>query len=125
MIASVRVVLVRPRNPLNIGAAARAMANFGFSDLVVVKPYAPAWRETVSAVGAEKLVLEAKAVNSLDEAVGDCSWVFGTTTARRRNLRRPLVRLPDLPDFLKKKKGGRAALAVLRILQLHVYRVPV
>jgi hypothetical protein len=36
-----RVVPVRPRNPLNIGAAARAMANFGFRDLVVVNPYEP------------------------------------------------------------------------------------
>ncbi|MBI4166158.1 MAG: hypothetical protein HY508_10545, partial [Acidobacteria bacterium] len=36
-----RIVLVRPRNPLNIGAAARAMANFGFRDLVVVEPYGP------------------------------------------------------------------------------------
>ena len=33
-----RVVLVRPRNPLNIGAAARALANFGFRDMVVVAP---------------------------------------------------------------------------------------
>ena len=44
-----RIVLVRPRNPLNIGAAARAMANFGFRDLVVVKPYDPVWQETRSA----------------------------------------------------------------------------
>ncbi|MGH9454210.1 MAG: TrmH family RNA methyltransferase, partial [Terriglobia bacterium] len=49
-----RVVLVRPRNPLNIGAAARAMANFGLSDLVVVDPYEPVWQETRSAVGAEQ-----------------------------------------------------------------------
>ena len=35
---NLRFVLVRPRNPLNIGAAARAMANFGFNDLAVVKP---------------------------------------------------------------------------------------
>jgi len=42
-------------------AAARAMANFGLTDLAVVKPYAPVWRETISAVGAERLVLAAKA----------------------------------------------------------------
>ena len=55
-----RVVLVRPRNPLNIGAAARAMANFGLRDLVVVKPYAPVWRETRSAVGAEGTIGSAR-----------------------------------------------------------------
>ena len=40
----VRIVLVRPRNPLNIGAAARALANFGFGDLVAVAPQQPVWQ---------------------------------------------------------------------------------
>jgi len=53
----VHVVLVSPRNPLNIGAAARAMANFGFDQLTVVAPYAPHWREARSAVGAPELLL--------------------------------------------------------------------
>ncbi|MGA2632437.1 MAG: TrmH family RNA methyltransferase, partial [Terriglobia bacterium] len=60
-----RIVLVRPRNPLNIGAAARAMANFGFRDLVVVAPYGPTWQETRSAVGAEDVVHSARAVKDL------------------------------------------------------------
>ncbi|PYU94234.1 MAG: hypothetical protein DMG25_07295 [Acidobacteria bacterium] len=60
-----RVVLVRPRNPLNIGAAARAMANFGLRDLVVVKPYAPVWQETRSAVGAEGIVARARRTASV------------------------------------------------------------
>jgi tRNA/rRNA methyltransferase len=42
---SFEVVLVSPRNPLNIGAAARAMANFGFQRLTVVAPFAANWRE--------------------------------------------------------------------------------
>ena len=50
--ARLRVVLVDSRNPLNIGAAARAMANFGFSALRVVNPYDVAFREARSAVGA-------------------------------------------------------------------------
>src|SRR5690242_2742061 len=45
------VVLVSPRNPLNMGATARAMANFGLDDLRVVNPYEIAFREAVSAVG--------------------------------------------------------------------------
>ena len=48
----IEIVLVSPRNPLNIGAVARAMANFGFSRLTVVAPYEPHWREARSAVGA-------------------------------------------------------------------------
>ncbi|HKS97336.1 MAG TPA: TrmH family RNA methyltransferase, partial [Terriglobia bacterium] len=39
------VVLVETRNPLNLGAAARAMSNFGFSNLRVVRPYEPSFRE--------------------------------------------------------------------------------
>jgi tRNA C32,U32 (ribose-2'-O)-methylase TrmJ len=50
--AQVVVVLVRTRNPLNMGAAARAMANFGFARLRVVAPYEAASREARSAVGA-------------------------------------------------------------------------
>lgn len=108
---ALRVVLVRPRNPLNIGAAARAMANFGFDDLKVVKPYAPVWRETVSAVGAERLVLEAEAVPALERAVRDCHLVVGTSALRERRLERPLLRLPELAAYLKQRpEVGRVAL---------------
>ncbi|MBL8024033.1 MAG: RNA methyltransferase [Elusimicrobia bacterium] len=96
-----RFVLVRPRNPLNMGAAARAMANFGFNDLVVVKPFAPVWRETTSAVGAEQLVRDARSLSSLDEAIGDCQLVLGTTALRNRRPERPVVSLPNLGDYLK------------------------
>jgi tRNA/rRNA methyltransferase len=106
---AVRFVLVRPRNPLNIGAAARALANFGFDDMAVVKPYAPVWRETTSAVGAEKLVLAARAMNRLEEAVADADLVLGTTAVRDRHLDRSLVRLPDLGTFLKDRRPGRVA----------------
>ena len=40
-----RIVLVRPRNPLNIGAAARALANFGLLEMAVVAPFEPTWEE--------------------------------------------------------------------------------
>src|SRR5262245_24225376 len=51
-----RVVLVSTRNPLNIGAAARAMSNFGFSQLRLVNPYEAAFRQATSAVGAADLM---------------------------------------------------------------------
>ena len=54
------VVLVSTRNPLNIGAAARAMSNFGFRRLRVVKPYAAAFREARSAVGAAEVLANAE-----------------------------------------------------------------
>ena len=95
-----RLVLVRPRNPLNIGAAARAMANFGLRDLVVVKPYPPVWQETRSAVGAEDVIKRARAVDDLREAIDDATLVLGTTSGARRNLDRNLIPLDELPAWL-------------------------
>lgn len=105
-----RIVLVRPRNPLNIGAAARAMANFGFSDLVVVAPFDPVWREARSAVGAGHVLKSARMVDHLPEAIGDCNFVVGTTTGSRRNLDRDPVALTELTSEPSKAPSrGRAA----------------
>ena len=76
---NLRVVLVRTRNPLNIGAAARAMSNFGAFHLRLVTPYEKAFREAVSAVGAAQLLARAEEFDSLAEATRDCSLVVGTT----------------------------------------------
>jgi TrmH family RNA methyltransferase len=106
-----RIVLVRPRNPLNIGAAARAAANFGFQEMVVVAPYDPVWQEARSAVGAGEVLQSARAVSSLREAIGDAKVVIGTTAGTRRNLDRHLISLPDLPTWLQRRKvQGRAAI---------------
>ena len=88
-----RVVLVRARNPLNIGAAARAMSNFGFGHLRLVSPYELAFREARSAVGAAELLRQAEVFDSVSEAVRDCTLVVGTTAAERRELQHPLRRL--------------------------------
>jgi TrmH family RNA methyltransferase len=98
-----RIVLVRPRNPLNIGAAARAMANFGFRDLLVAKPYEPTWQETRSAVGAEDVVKSAQAVPTLLDAIGDAALVIGTTSGARRHLTRDLVPLGELTDWIESR----------------------
>lgn len=90
-----RVVLVGARNPLNIGAAARAMSNFGFRHLRVVNPYDVAFREARSAVGAASLLADAEEYSSLSEAVADCATVVGTTAIRHRELQHPLRLLKD------------------------------
>ena len=79
-----RIVLVRPRNPTNIGSVARAMNNFGFKELVVVAPHPPVWDEVkTSAIGSETVIANAKVVPRVLDAVSDCSLVIGTTDARR------------------------------------------
>jgi TrmH family RNA methyltransferase len=90
---NLRVVLVATRNPLNIGAAARAMANFGFTRLRVVNPYDVAFREARSAVGAAPLLHAAEEHPSTAEAVADCELVVGTTSIGHRELQHPLRRL--------------------------------
>src|SRR5690349_21108869 len=89
-----RVVLVSTRNPLNIGAAARAMSNFGFRYLRVVNPYEPAFREARSAVGAQALLRDAEEYDAVAAAVADCTLVVGTTAMGNRELLHPLRTLP-------------------------------
>lgn len=93
-----RVVLVSPRNPLNIGAAARAMSNFGFSELRLVNPYEVAFREARSAVKSQHVLRDAREFPTLAEAVADCGLVVGTTSRGPRVLEHPLRRL---------EQGGR------------------
>ena len=97
-----RVVLVRSRNPLNIGAAARAMSNFGFAHLRVVNPYAPAFREARSAVGAAELLGTAEEYDSVAEAVGDCALVVGTTAVGKRSIQHDIARLEHGAEQLRK-----------------------
>jgi TrmH family RNA methyltransferase len=88
-----RVVLVDARNPLNIGAAARAMSNFGFHHLRVVNPYEVAFQGARSAVGAADVLAGAEKFETLAEAVADCSLVVGTTAIGHRDLQHSLQRL--------------------------------
>jgi TrmH family RNA methyltransferase len=106
------VVLVRPRNPLNIGAAARAMSNFGFRRLRVVNPYQVAFRDARSAVGAAELLSNAEEYSSLSEAVADCGFIVGTTAVHRRVLQQPLRRLDQDGGRLIREEisSGRVAL---------------
>ena len=106
-----RVVLVSTRNPLNIGAVARAMSNFGFSQLRVVNPYEPAFREARSAVGASKLLKNAEQYTDIGEAVAQCTLVVGTTAVRHRELQHPLRRLESAAHLIRHRlRFSRVAL---------------
>jgi tRNA/rRNA methyltransferase len=100
-----RVVLVAPRNPLNIGAAARAMSNFGFLHLRVVNPFELAFREARSAVGAEPLLARAEEFKTVAEAVADCPLVVGTTALNRRE---PLHAVRNLQQGARLIRKNRA-----------------
>jgi len=84
---------VEARNPLNIGAAARAMSNFGFHHLRVVNPYEVAFQGARSAVDAAAVLASAVKYETVAEAVADCSLVVGTTAVGHRDLQHSLQRL--------------------------------
>lgn len=108
---ALRVVLVNTRNPLNIGAAARAMSNLGFLQLRVVNPFELAFREARSAVGAAPLLAEAEEFQSLEEAVTDCSLVVGTTALSRRDPQHTVHDLQQGARLIRKRlSSGRVAL---------------
>ncbi len=105
-----RIVLVAPRNPLNIGAAARAMSNFGFTDMRLVKPYTAAYREAKSAVKSAYILENAQVYESVPEAVADCTLVVGTTSLGHRDLHAPLYRLETggrlIREHIESAKGA-------------------
>lgn len=106
------VVLISPRNPLNIGAAARAMANFAFSRLCVVAPFEAHWREARSAVGAPELLANAQEYSTLGEAIAGNTLVIGTGTRTHRKPEQTAVLLPALASRVQEAiaSGGRVAL---------------
>src|ERR1700751_2327038 len=112
------VVLVGARNPSNIGAAARAMQDFGFSDLRFVNDYAAPFEaaqleETKSAVGAANVMRNARAFPSVADALADCTLSVGTTAIGGRQLSRPVLPLADVAQEIIKelvKPGSRVAL---------------
>jgi len=101
-----RIVLVAARNPLNIGASARTMSNFGCRHLRVVSPYEAGFREARSAVGASAVLAAAEEYKSVAEAVADCTLVVGTTAVRHRELQHTLRRLEDGARLIRKPLGS-------------------
>jgi TrmH family RNA methyltransferase len=106
------VVLVGSRNPLNIGAAARAMTNFGFKRLRLVRPYEPSFREARSAVGAGAVLAAAEEFAGVAEAIADCALVAGTTGSEQRQPAETLERVESGTERLRAqlRAGGRVGI---------------
>lgn len=91
VLQNIRVVLVNTSHPGNIGGAARAMKNMGLSRLVLVQPRDfPSAEAVARAAGAVDILDNACIVNSLEEALGGCGLVLGTS-ARNRHIPWPLL----------------------------------
>jgi len=103
------VVLVTPRNPLNIGAAGRAMANFGFLDLRLVDAYRVAADEARSGPHAEEVLRASRDFATVQDAIGDATLVIGTTSAHKRDVNIPIQTLEDAAQTIR-SHNGRVAL---------------
>lgn len=104
-----RIVLVDTRNPLNIGAAARAVSNFGFRHFRLVNPYRVAVEEARSAVNAGEVLASAQEFATVAEAVADCTLVMSTTAIGHRELQHPLRKLEYAGRLLRKHLASAPA----------------
>ncbi len=104
------IVLVRPQLGENIGKAARAMLNFGLTDLRLVTPR-DGWPNPAAgpaASGADVVLEGAQVFGSVTEAVADCPFVYATTV-RKRGLVIPVVE-PEQAAREIRTSGGRSAI---------------
>src|ERR1700689_4659576 len=84
MTSLVRIVLIGPSHPGNIGSVARAMKNMALSDLVLVRPRSfPHAEANALAAGADDILAGARVVDTVAEAIGDCGFIAGTTSRPR------------------------------------------
>lgn len=82
---SIRIVLVNPSHPGNIGAVARAMKNMGLRRLVLVEPRSfPHEEAEWRAASAADVLQEAVVTASVEEAIADCNFIIGTSARGRR-----------------------------------------
>ena len=103
----IHIVLVRARNPNNIGAAARAMHDFGMRHLRLVNDFPVPFESARSAVDASEVLADAVACATLAEAIADCTLVVGTTAVGERDLQHPLLPLAEAaPRILAELRRG-------------------
>ena len=101
----IKVVLVNTSHPGNIGAAARAMANMGLKNLALVDPLDyPSMQATARAAGADDILDSANVYPSLEKAVADCGYVYGTT-ARLRSISWPQFDPQTLGAKIQQSEG--------------------
>jgi len=104
-----KFILVKPRNPDNIGACARAMANFGLSELALVSPFESDWAEvihrwkqeaSVAAINSMDVIDAARIYGSIPEAAEDCELLLGTSSLHQIKPERDVILLKDAADYI-------------------------
>ncbi len=107
---SIRIVLVQTYHPGNIGAIARAMKTMGLNELYLVDPREyPAEEASNRAAGALDVLDNATVVQTLPEAIADCTQVFATS-ARKRNYTRPQVTAEEAAGWISNNPKEKIAI---------------
>jgi len=108
------VILVEPQLGDNIGAAARAMANFGLSRLRLIKPRDgwPNPRAFVAASGADRVLEQAQLFDSLEAAIADLTFVLATT-ARAHDQAKPVISPQAAAELLAPKVAAGESVGVM------------
>jgi TrmH family RNA methyltransferase len=108
---NIRIVLVRPTRPGNIGAAARAIKNMGLSRLVLVQPVDPLGSDSYTmAYGAHDVLEGAKVFKTLPRALSRCRYVVGTTARTHKGYGKPAPLTAAVPDLLTRAKRQQVAI---------------
>ncbi len=114
LLENVRVVLCETTHPGNIGAAARGMKTMGLEDLVLVNPRTfPSAEATARASGADDVLTRAKVVQSLDAALTDCHWVYGTSARMRSLEKRQLDARTAATEIFEKVQSESCQVAIV------------
>ncbi|MDG2052040.1 MAG: RNA methyltransferase [Myxococcota bacterium] len=110
---NIRVVLVEPAHPGNIGAAARAMKTMGLTQLILVRAvHFPSAEADQRASGAEDLLEKAQSLESLREAISDCRLVMGCS-ARARSFRHTLLNAREgAQQLIEESQNGESVALV-------------
>ncbi len=108
---NIRIVLVRPSRPGNIGAAARAIKNMGLSKLALVQPAEHLCSDSYTmAYGAHDVLEHAKVFKTLPQALARCQHVVGTTARTHKGYGKPVPLMAAMPDILARAKRQRVAI---------------
>ncbi|MGB6451858.1 MAG: RNA methyltransferase, partial [Steroidobacteraceae bacterium] len=109
--SDIRIVLVEPSHPGNIGAAARAMKNMGLEHLVLVRPRQfPHPEATARASGADSVLAAARVVESVAQAVAGCGFIAATTSRERDQYFRVLDVREAAPRILEEAERAPAVI---------------
>jgi tRNA/rRNA methyltransferase len=104
-----KFIFLKPRNPDNIGACARAMANFGLNEMALVNPFESDWAEvvqrwkqeaSVAAVNSMDVINSARIYGSVPEAAEDCELLLGTSSLHQIKPERDVILLKDAANYI-------------------------